>query len=55
MNKLIVDTDIGQDCDDVCALVVLLELQRRGEIEVLAITNCTSSHWSSYSIAYICE
>lgn len=36
--KLIFDTDIGNDCDDVLALGVIHALQSRGECELLAVT-----------------
>ena len=36
--KIHVDTDLGGDPDDVCALAMLLGLQRRGEVEIVGIT-----------------
>ena len=36
--KLIFDTDIGNDCDDVLALGMIHALQSRGECELLAVT-----------------
>lgn len=36
--KLIFDTDIGNDCDDVMAVGVIHSLQTRGECELLAVT-----------------
>lgn len=36
--KLIFDTDIGNDCDDVLALGVIHALQSRGQCELLAVT-----------------
>ncbi len=36
--KLIFDTDIGNDCDDVLALGMIHSLQSRGECELLAVT-----------------
>lgn len=42
MVKIIIDTDMGPDCDDAGALALAHNLQRRGECEILAITHCTS-------------
>ena len=36
--KLILDTDIGNDCDDAMALAVVHALQNRGACELLAVT-----------------
>ena len=36
--KLIFDTDMGNDCDDVQALAMIHALQSRGECELLAVT-----------------
>jgi len=36
--KIIFDTDIGNDCDDVMALAVIHALQNRGACELLAVT-----------------
>lgn len=41
--KLILDTDIGPDCDDAGAIGLLHILSRKKEIEILAMTHCTSS------------
>jgi len=38
MKKIIFDTDIGCDCDDVGALCVLLTAERRGVCELAAVT-----------------
>ena len=42
MTKIILDTDIGADCDDVGALMLLHSLCGKGEAEFLAATHCTS-------------
>lgn len=42
MTKIIIDTDMGPDCDDAGALALAHNLQRMGECEILAITHCTS-------------
>ena len=38
--KIILDTDMGGDCDDTGALAVLHALADRGECELLAVTHC---------------
>lgn len=38
--KLILDTDIGGDCDDAGALAMMHALADRGECEILAVTHC---------------
>ncbi len=38
--NVILDTDIGGDCDDACALAVLHALCDRGEAKLLAVTHC---------------
>ncbi|MHB1460338.1 MAG: nucleoside hydrolase [Armatimonadota bacterium] len=42
---VIVDTDIGPDCDDVGAVCLLHQLRKMQEAEMLAITCCASYHW----------
>lgn len=44
MNKinLILDTDIGCDCDDAGAMAVMHRLADNGECNILAVTHCTS-------------
>lgn len=41
--KIIFDTDMGGDCDDVGALAMLHRLCDQGEAELLAVTHCCSS------------
>lgn len=41
INKIIIDTDIGGDCDDAAALAVALELMNAGECQIIAVTHCT--------------
>ncbi len=43
MKKIILDTDIGGDCDDAGALALLHRLCELGECELLATTHCFSS------------
>lgn len=41
--KIIYDTDIGGDCDDVGTLAMLHRLCDKGEAELLAVTHCCAS------------
>ncbi|UVI28893.1 nucleoside hydrolase [Paenibacillus spongiae] len=45
--KVILDTDIGPDCDDAAALSILHALADRGEAEIVGVTHCTSSPWGA--------
>ncbi|WP_409344596.1 nucleoside hydrolase [Paenibacillus sp. MBLB4367] len=45
--RIILDTDIGPDCDDAAALSILHALADRGEAEIAGITHCTSSPWGA--------
>jgi inosine-uridine nucleoside N-ribohydrolase len=51
--KIILDTDIGCDCDDAGAMAVLHALSDLGEAEILAVTHCTSSPWGAGCIDVI--
>jgi inosine-uridine nucleoside N-ribohydrolase len=51
--KIILDTDIGPDCDDAGAIAVLHALADLGEIEILGMTCCTSSKWGPACIQAI--
>jgi inosine-uridine nucleoside N-ribohydrolase len=48
--NLIVDTDIGPDCDDAGALTLLHILSRKKNIHFLAMTNCTSNPYACGTI-----
>ena len=39
MEKLIIDTDLGFDCDDAGALAIANMLKNKGELEILAVTH----------------
>lgn len=55
MKKIIFDTDIGGDCDDVLALDVLLSAYRAGECELLGVTYCAKAHNAPACIYAICR
>lgn len=48
--QLILDTDIGPDCDDVGALALLHILARQHPTDFLAMTNCTSNPYACGTI-----
>jgi len=45
--KIILDTDMDSDCDDVGALAMLHALVDRGEVELLAVMTSSSNPWSA--------
>lgn len=45
--KLLLDTDIGPDCDDAGAIAVLHALAAMGEAELIGMGNCTSNPWGT--------
>ncbi len=55
MKKIILDTDIGIDCDDAAALALLLNYQKEGKCEILAITASTAREGAVSAIKCICE
>jgi inosine-uridine nucleoside N-ribohydrolase len=50
---VILDTDIGPDCDDAGAVAVLNALADLGEARLLAMGCCTSNEWGAACIAAI--
>lgn len=50
---IILDTDIGPDCDDAGAVAILNALADLGEAKLLAMGCCTSSEWGAPCIAAI--
>lgn len=45
--NVIVDTDIGPDCDDVTAICLLNALQDMGRVKILAAMCCTACPWGA--------
>jgi len=45
--QIILDTDIGPDCDDAGAIAVLNVLADKGEADILGMMCCTSSPWGA--------
>lgn len=55
MMNIILDTDIGPDCDDVAALAMLNLYARDGLCRILGIGHCTSSPYGAGCIDAICR
>lgn len=51
--KIIFDTDLGNDVDDTMALAVAYSLQRRGELEVLAVTTTKDNPYVASMISVL--
>ena len=51
--NIILDTDIGPDCDDVAALAVLNLLADRGLCRILGVSHCTSNPYGAGMIDVI--
>ena len=50
---VILDTDIGPDCDDAGALALLMAYRRRFSFPVAGIVNCTANPWANGAIRAI--
>lgn len=55
MIKIILDTDLGRDCDDAGALALLHTMASEGKAEILAVTLCTSEISSAVTTKMINE
>ena len=53
--SVILDTDIGPDCDDVGALAVMFSYAKELGVEVLGVNNCTSNPYGAPAIDGIRE
>lgn len=53
IRKIILDTDIGPDCDDCGALAILDQYHKAGKIDLLGVVHCTSDLNSVNVIAAI--
>jgi len=47
---VLLDTDIGPDCDDAGALAVLFSLQKKTGFSIAGIVNCTSNPWGAGAV-----
>ena len=52
MVKIILDTDLGCDCDDVGAAAVLCSLAKAGEAEIVCAASCISNPWGARMLSY---
>ncbi len=53
MRKIILDTDIGPDCDDAAALGLAHLYHKEKKIDLQAVVHCTSNPWGTGAIAAI--
>lgn len=53
--SVILDTDIGPDCDDVGALVCLLDYAKKYGFPILGVCNCTSNKSGNGMIDAVCH
>ena len=53
--SVILDTDIGPDCDDVGALVCLIDYAKKYGFPILGICNCTSNKAGTGTIDAVCR
>ncbi len=44
---ILLDTDIGPDCDDAGAVAVLHALEKSGRARIVGMTHCTASRWGA--------
>ena len=52
---VILDTDIGPDCDDVGALAVLISYAKELSFPILGICNCTSNPFGTATLDALCD
>ena len=55
MRKIIFDTDMGVDCDDVAALAILLNAHKKKECELVAITASSTREGATATVKVICN
>lgn len=53
--NIILDTDMGPDCDDAGALALTLQYCKKYDVKLLGIANCTSNVYANGAIRAICE
>lgn len=53
MQKVILDHDLGPDCDDAAAVCIVVKAHMKGEINCLAITSCMYTDMSAYAAAAV--
>lgn len=55
LKNILIDTDIGPDCDDTAALAMLNIYANRGLCRILGIGHCTSNFYGAGTIDAICR
>ena len=55
MKKLLIDTDIGIDCDDAMAIGAAIALEKRGLIRIEGISTCTTREGASGCVSAITD
>lgn len=55
MKKIILDTDMGVDCDDAVALALLLDRMKKGECELLCVTASSTREGATATVKAICD
>jgi len=53
MQKVILDHDLGPDCDDAAAVCIVVKAHMKGEINCLAITSCMYTDMSAVAAAAV--
>ena len=53
--SIILDTDIGPDCDDVGALAIMFSYAKENNVKVLGVCNCTSNEYGTATVDAIRE
>src|SRR5690554_7158165 len=51
--KVLLDTDLGGDCDDAGAIALLHVFERKSKVEILGMTHTTSAPWGPAGIDII--
>lgn len=55
MKYILLDTDIGADCDDAVALALLLQAEKKGKCEIIGVTAATTRVGATSAINAICD
>ena len=55
VKKIVLDTDIGIDCDDAVALALLLEKHVKKECELILVTTCSTRDGATETVKAICN
>ena len=53
--KIILDTDLGTDCDDVGAITILINMAQEGNADILGMTHCASELSGVVAVKAICD